>query len=514
MKKQNYFITLMMLAASVVANAQAISFSMEAEAAAKNTPDGWTEVDLPKDLPTFTTANTFYITDFGASTTSTDNTTAIQKALDAANEAGGGMVVVPAGEWLFGRITIGSRTVLHLCAGATLKLLAYADQPDHTTKTPYITDKKGATDIVIEGESAETSVIEGQGDPWWDAVEAKESGLQRGSIIRLYQGERHLFRHFRLQNAPGTNLTLGQSGKGAHNTVHDVHIYAPASTVADPSHNTDGIPIWTQYCNIYNCLIDTGDDNVVTDSNAQYIHVWNCQFKAGHGASLGSYTVDMHHIIYENLTFEGTDCGFRLKSNTDRSGDVHDIIFRNCSMTNVATPIQITAWYDKVPDDPATAAASPETKTATTPEYHNILIQNVTATGYNTKNSNDKNYNGIMIYGRPESYVYDVTFDNVQISHRNGVRLFFCKDIKFINGCTFTKTKISQTVEATAQDLSSVMEHSYEASYTWNNGTSGISNIPTSTTSQKYYNLQGGQLPSAPTKRGIYIHNGKKIIIR
>ena len=514
MKKQNYFITLMMLAASVVANAQAISFSMEAEAAAKNTPDGWTEVDLPKDLPTFTTANTFYITDFGASTTSTDNTTAIQKALDAANEAGGGMVVVPAGEWLFGRITIGSRTVLHLCAGATLKLLAYADQPDHTTKTPYITDKKGATDIVIEGESAETSVIEGQGDPWWDAVEAKESGLQRGSIIRLYQGERHLFRHFRLQNAPGTNLTLGQSGKGAHNTVHDVHIYAPASTVADPSHNTDGIPIWTQYCNIYNCLIDTGDDNVVTDSNAQYIHVWNCQFKAGHGASLGSYTVDMHHIIYEDLSFDGTDCGFRLKSNTDRSGDVHDIIFRNCSMTNVATPIQITAWYDKVPDDPATAAASPETKTATTPEYHNILIQNVTATGYNTKNSNDKNYNGIMIYGRPESYVYDVTFDNVQISHRNGVRLFFCKDIKFINGCTFTKTKISQTVEATAQDLSSVMEHSYEASYTWNNGTSGISNIPTSTTSQKYYNLQGGQLPSAPTKRGIYIHNGKKIIIR
>ena len=513
MRIRNYITAIMLLAATQTAHAD-VSFSMQAEAEAQNTPQGWKAVELPQGLPAFTAANTFDITDFGAATTAADNTAAIQAALDAAHQAGGGMVIVPTGEWLFGRITIGSRTVLHLCAGATLKLLAYADQPDHTTKTPYITDKKGATDIVIEGESAETSVIEGQGGPWWDAVEAKESGSQRGSIIRFYQGERHLFRHFRLQNAPGTNLTLGQSGKGAHNTVHDVHIYAPASTVADPSHNTDGIPIWTQYCNIYNCLIDTGDDNVVTDSNAQYIHVWNCNFKAGHGASLGSYTVDMHHIIYENLTFEGTDCGFRLKSNTDRSGDVHDIIFRNCSMTNVATPIQITAWYDKVPDDPATAAASPETKTATTPEYHNILIQNVTATGYNTKNSNDKNYNGIMIYGRPESYVYDVTFDNVQISHRNGVRLFFCKDIKFINGCTFTKTKISQTVEATAQDLSSVMEHSYEASYTWNNGTSGISNIPTSTTSQKYYNLQGGQLPSAPTKRGIYIHNGKKIIIR
>ncbi|MBO6192243.1 MAG: hypothetical protein J6N98_07560 [Prevotella sp.] len=171
--------------------AQVISFSMEEEKTAKNTPDGWTEVNLPKDLPTFTEANTFYINDekFGASTTAADNTEAIQKALDAANDAGGGMVVVPQGEWLFGRITIGSKTVLHLCKNATLKLIAYGDQPDRTTKVPYITDKKNASDIVIEGESKETSIIEGQGAPWWDAVEAKESGLQRGSIIRMHQGE-------------------------------------------------------------------------------------------------------------------------------------------------------------------------------------------------------------------------------------------------------------------------------------------------------------------------------------
>ena len=71
-----------------------------------------------------------------------------------------------------------------------------------------------------------------------------------------------------------------------------------------------------------------------------------------------------------------------------------------------------------------------------------------------------------MIYGRPESYVYDVTFDNVQISHRNGVRMFFCRDIKFINGCTFTKTRTNTTVEASAKDLSPVMENSYKADYT------------------------------------------------
>ncbi len=67
--------------------AQVISFSMEEEKSVKNTPDGWAEVNLPKDLPTFTEANTFYITDFGASPTAADNTEAIQKALDAANSA-------------------------------------------------------------------------------------------------------------------------------------------------------------------------------------------------------------------------------------------------------------------------------------------------------------------------------------------------------------------------------------------------------------------------------------------
>lgn len=498
--------------------AQVISFSMEEEKTAKNTPDGWTEVNLPKDLPTFTEANTFYINDakFGASTTAADNTEAIQKALDAANDAGGGMVVVPQGEWLFGRITIGSKTVLHLCKNATLKLIAYGDQSDHTTKVPYITDKKNASDIVIEGESKETSIIEGQGAPWWDAVEAKESGLQRGSIIRMHQGERHLFRNFRIQNAPGTNLTLGQSGKGAHNTVHDISIYAPASSADDPSHNTDGIPIWTQYANIYNCDIDTGDDNVVTDSDAQYIHVWNCNFKAGHGASLGSYTVNMHHIIYEDLTFNGTEAGFRLKSNNQRSGKVHDIIFRNCTMTNVANPISLTCWYDLSYDKltPEAFDASPETKTETTPEYYDILIQNVKAEGYNSKNSNNKNYNGIYIFGRPESYIHDVTFDNVQISHRNGVRLFFCKDIKFINDCTFTKTSNNTTVMATDNDLSAVMENSFKAAYNWHGNAIDTAirnvNISTATESGAYYNLQGQRLEQKPAKRGIYIQNGKK----
>ena len=503
--------TMLSVALCMVCNhtmtAQVISFSMEAEAAAKNTPEGWQEVNLPQ-LPTFTTENTFYINDerFGASTSSEDNTKAIQAALDAANKAGGGMVVIPVGEWLCNTIQVGSQTVLHLCAGATLKWIAWGNR-SATEGNNFITNKGTPTDVVIEGEGS-TSILDGQGGPWWEHY--KDDGVKRGNMIRFGNGNRFLYRNFRIQNAPGANLTVGQSGRGAHTTIHDIEINNPDSEASTPSHNTDGIPIWTQYVNIYNCTIDTGDDNVVTDSEARYVHVWNCDFKHGHGASLGSYTVNMHHIIYENLTFDGTGCGFRLKSNIGRSGDVHDIIFRNCTMNNVEAPIWITAWYDVTPD--LTSAA--QTKTSTTPEFHNILIQNVTASGYTgTRNSNDKKYNGIQIAGRPESPAYDITFDNVQITHRNGVRLFFCKDIKFINGCTFTRTKDNVTVKATDADLSAVMENLHEAEYTWNK-TTGINLMTTQQPSSEptTYNLQGMSV-NHPQK-GIYIQNGKKIVIR
>ena len=481
-------------------SAQAIAFSMAEEQASQNTPEGWSAVQLPKNIPDITESNTFYITNYGASTSSADNTAAIQNALNAATTAGGGMVVVPAGTWMFGRIQIGAKTILHLCAGATLKLLAYSNQPDHTTKTPYITNKNGACDIVIEGESKETSIIEGQGGPWWDAVEQKVSGLQRGSIIRFENGSgsRFLFRNFRIQNAPGTNLTLGNSGRGTHNTVHDVSIYAPSSHAADPSHNTDGIPIWAAYANIYNCDIDTGDDNVVTDSKAQYIHVWNCNFKAGHGASLGSYTSDMHDIIYEGLTFDGTDCGFRLKSNTDRSGDVYNLVFRNCTLRSVTNPIQITAWYDTLPESPAAAAASPSAVTSTTPKFHDITIENITVSGY-TGSASGKNGYGIFIYGRPESLVKNVTFKNVHIRQGGGMKLNFCEGVTFDENCWYAKTLTGKT--STTAGITDVIDEQYQCSYTWNGGEPDVtvtdvelsgSTYNASTSSAGTYNFNGG----------------------
>ncbi len=106
----------------VLAKAQTTFTGINAEQNAQNTPEGWTAVELPQ-LPAITSANTFNITNYGASTSATDNTKAIQKALDAVPTTGG-MVVIPAGTWMFGStdqmtsktevLSIKSKTVLHL----------------------------------------------------------------------------------------------------------------------------------------------------------------------------------------------------------------------------------------------------------------------------------------------------------------------------------------------------------------------------------------------------------------
>ena len=431
-----------------------------AEKASQNTPEGWTAVNLPSIAP-ITSANTLNITDYGASTASSDNTSAIQAALNDV-PAAGGMVVIPAGTWLSGCLQVKSKTVLHLAAGATLKMLDHDTFPKDDNgfakmSSPFITGKSGASDIVIEGESQETSIIDGQGAPWWDDVETakkEDKKTTRSAMIRFWQGERYLFRNFRIQNTPNTNITIGQSGKGAHNTAHNITIKNPSSEADDPSHNTDGFPVWTQYVNIYDCEIDTGDDNVVVDSNAQYVHAWNIVCKAGHGMSVGSYTENLHDILYEDIDFQGTETGFRIKSNNDRSGSVYNLTFRNSQMDGVRDPIVITCLYDNDPQDPS--KVTEDAVTSTTPDFHDFLFQNITAVNC-PYYSHWKRGNSIYIYGRKESYIHDITFDNVQIDGQKGMWMAYCKDINFTNGCEIVN-------KAGTGDFSM----KYEATYTGN----------------------------------------------
>lgn len=432
-----------LLALPTFAKAQTFA-GITAEQNAQNTPEGWTAVALPQ-LPAITAANTFNITSYGASTSSADNTKAIQKALDAVPPTGG-MVVIPAGTWMFGStdqmtsstevLSIKSKTILHLCAGATLKLVEYGKAPNN--KTLFIGCKnKNQSDIVIEGEGV-TSVIDGQGARWWLAREQKET-FNPGAMIRFERGQRYLLRNFKIQNTPGVNITISNSGKASHATIHDVTISEPASEAGagKASHNTDGISIWGPYVNIYNCNISNGDDNVVCDNDAQYIHVWDCNFGTGHGASIGSYTKNIKHVWFDQINMNGTTAGVRLKTgiNSDgtlRGGGEEDFKFTNITMTKVANPFSMDCYYDKKYNaDPAVDKANARALDGTTPTYNGVLLQNIKTTDVCTGNA-------IFLIGRPESHIKNVTLDNVQINAKKGIDIRFVDNLVFKNGSKIT----------------------------------------------------------------------------
>ena len=432
-----------LMAVPFFAKAQTFA-GITAEQNAQNTPAGWTAVNLPQ-LPAITSTNTFNIKDYGASTSAADNTKAIQKALDAVPSTGG-MVVIPAGTWMFGStdqmtsktevLSIKSKTVLHLCAGATLKLVEYGKAPNN--KTVFIGCKnKNQSDIVIEGEG-ETSIIDGQGTRWWKARDNKET-FNPGAMLRFEKGSRFLIRNLKVQNTPGVNITLSNSNGANNGTVHDVTIYNPSSETKteQPSHNTDGISIWGQHMNIYNCNISTGDDNVVCDNDAQYIHVWNCKFGTGHGASIGSYTKNIKHVWFDNITMNGTTAGIRMKTgiNSDgtlRGGGEEDWKFTNFTMTNVKNPFSIDCFYDKnYNSDPAVDKANARALDNTTPTYNGILLQNV-------KTTDVCEGNAIFLIGRPESHIKNVTLDNVQISAKKGIDIRFVDNLVFKNNSKIT----------------------------------------------------------------------------
>ena len=434
-----------LMAVPFFAKAQTFA-GITAEQNAQNTPAGWTAVNLPQ-LPAITSANTINIKDYGASTSAADNTKAIQKALDAVPSTGG-MVVIPAGTWMFGStdqmtsktevLSIKAKTILHLSAGATLKLVEYGKAPNK--KIVFIGGKnkgKNVTDVVIEGEG-ETSVIDGQGARWWLARENGET-FNPGAMIRFEQGKRFLLRNFKIQNTPGVNITISNSGKASHATIHDVTISEPSSEAGKgkASHNTDGISIWGPYVNIYNCNISNGDDNVVCDNDAQYIHVWNCDFGTGHGASIGSYTNNIKHVWFDYINMNGTTAGIRMKTgiNSDgtlRGGGEEDWKFSNFTMTNVKNPFSIDCFYDKnYNSDPAVDKANARALDTTTPTYTDILLQNVKTTDVCAGNA-------IFLVGRPESHIKNVTLDNVQISAKKGIDIRFVDNLVFKNNSKIT----------------------------------------------------------------------------
>jgi hypothetical protein len=211
-------------------------------------------------------------------------------------------------------------------------------------------------------------------------------------------------------------------------------------TILAPEHaaNTDAIDPSGRRILITHCKIDVGDDNVAIkagkktpghDFESEDITVTDCTFLHGHGMSIGSETAGgVRNVTVKNCTFENTDNGIRIKSDTRRGGIVENITCDGITMKNVNPAITLTCYYQNNSASDAKSSSGTPTaaapRTGNIPVYRNIRISNLTATCPKAAG---------LILGLPESCISNVVLENVTITAAKSFSISNAKGVQLKN---------------------------------------------------------------------------------
>ena len=354
------------------------------------------------------------------------DTAAIQAAIDACQQQGGGTVRLIAGTYLSAPFVLKSNITLQLDKGAML--LGSADHADYPPLTIFhlpdlqpLVSAANAANVAIIGEG----VIDGNGESWWQEARAIRnagvlgSGHPRPKLIIFDHCKHVRVEGVTIQNSPMWQLVPYYSDDVV---IRNIKVLAPAH-----SPNTDAIdPFSSSNVVIDHVFADVGDDNIAIksgpinspgpDDPSRNITITDCTFLHGHGLSIGSEIAGgAQNIRAERIHFEGTDNGIRVKANRDRGNDVSHLLFRDITMKDVKNAVVISEYYPKVLP-PDTETAQPVTRL--TPHFHDIVLENVTATGSAMAGA---------IVGLPEAPISGVVLRNVSLSAKTGLTIAYAE---------------------------------------------------------------------------------------
>jgi len=252
----------------------------------------------------------FNVADFGAVTDGTTFCTrAIQKAVDAAGTAGGGIVEFPSGSFLSGPLELHSGVTLQLDAGATL--LGSRDLNDYYSPSANDGKPKPVFHHLIHGEGLHDVTIRGPGtiDGNGDAFPDPHEQIKRPHNINFERCENVLVENVRLR-AAGSWM---QDYKLCTNVV-----IRGISVFNHVTHNNDGLDVDScQNVAITDCRIDSDDDGICLKSTT---------------------SVACRHVRISDCT-SSSHCN-ALKLGTESGGGFVDIVFSNCT---VFSPTNSTA---------------------------------------------------------------------------------------------------------------------------------------------------------------------------
>jgi hypothetical protein len=323
----------------------------------------------------------FDVTAFGAARDGTTLATAgLQAAIDACGRAGGGTVLLPPGKYLSGALFLRSHVHLQIPSGA---VLLASQKPEHFP--PIKGRDEGIErqvhaglitgidleDLAITGRG----MIDGQGEPWWQADEAtrqirleaklpREAEHPAGAPLRWPRPR--VVNLIRCRDVLFDGLTIKD---GACWNIHlvyceDVIIERYTSYQQRDARGTDCVVIdSSKRVRVANCSFSSGSDCVGIKSGynedgrrvnlpAEDIVISNCHMHhtAASGVAIGSETAGgVRNVLVSGCTIQNAVSGVYFRSPRGRGGVVEHIRLSNIIFDGAEQmAIKVSHFFDSV----------------------------------------------------------------------------------------------------------------------------------------------------------------------
>lgn len=427
--------------------------------------------------------DTFNIKNYGAIADGiTLNTKAINDAINACNQKGGGVVFIPTGMWLTGPVELKSNVNLHLQKNAILqftkdrsqyKLIAgnWEGLPQMRNQSPI--SANNATNIAITG----AGIIDGAGEAWrmvkkeklsesnwkklvasggylnddkkiWYPSESSLNGSKlknpgvispekssqfyeevkdflRPNLLVLTKCDRILLQGVTFQNSPAWCLHPLMS---KNITINNISVKNPWY-----AQNGDGLDL--ESCSnviVQNSVFDVGDDGICIKSGrdaegrkrampTENVMIKNCTVYAAHGGFVvgSEMSGGARNIWVDDCSFIGTDIGIRFKTTRGRGGLVENIYINNVTMKDIIGEAILFDMYYAAQDPIALVGEKREP-----PKVLELPVTEETPQFRNVHINNVVAYGaekGIFVRGLPEMNVKNIVMQNMTIQSKVGL---------------------------------------------------------------------------------------------
>lgn len=296
-------------------------------------------------VPDFSNCIRINITELGAVAGDKIKTSqAIANAIDKANKAGGGVVVIPEGEWLTGKIHLKSNVNLHLNKGAVL--LFSEDPADYLPAVHSTWEGMECMNYspLVYAYECKNVAITGEGelkakmDVWKEWFARPQAHME--SIKRLYNlawnraplkdrqmvnDTAHLRPQFiqfnRSENILLEGVTITNSPFWTIHPYLSKNVVIRNIKVYAHGHNNDGVdPEMSQQVLIENCVFDQGDDAIA--------------IKSGRNPEGWILKTPSKNIVIKNLTVKN---GHQLVAvGSELSGGIENVFIDSCTVVEGA----------------------------------------------------------------------------------------------------------------------------------------------------------------------------------